>query len=652
MLSVYGQTLAAAGQRDEARKVLGQIEQLSANRFVSPYQVAQIYNFLGDKKKALELLEKGYEQREAWMVWLGVEPAFDNLRNEARFIRLLELTENPGFLRAREDEIDKSVTPSTRIMTTDEGDSIPTRETLLPEKRKAFSPRWFAAVAVMVVFIFATAAIAMRYGWQSAWRNSTAAQPATVSEPQIVQSVNAEKAAQSRLRSLAILPFTTIEAKSDDEQYLGVGTADLVTNKLSELREVNLRSAGSVRRYLKSNKSPTEIGRDLAVDFVVSGSVERKDRQVEARLEMVDVANGSVIWAENFAAPNNNLFDLQDDISEKIVNSLSLRLTTQEKQNLTRHFTDNNDAQQLYFAGRYHFGKRTVEGLHQAISLFQQAIEIDPKFALAYTGLADCHGLLNWYQEPPPQDAWANAKAAAAKAVQLDPKIAEAHASLAFIKFHFERDYAGAEDEFRRAVNLKSNYATAHQWYAFLLSAQGRHDESVNIMRRAEELEPRSAVIALAVANVLFYARRYDEAIAQCRRSLEIDPSSVGAYAVLRWNYEKKGMASEALEVYEKELAFAGDTPTSRAKMAHVLAAIGRDGEARRNLDELIKNGQIQHVTPYEIAVIYSLLNQPDKGLEWLKKAKDSHAVGFSFVRVDPMLDNLRQEAHFAEIIK
>jgi tetratricopeptide (TPR) repeat protein len=171
-------------------------------------------------------------------------------------------------------------------------------------------------------------------------------------------------------------------------------------------------------------------------------------------------------------------------------------------------------------------------------------------------------------------------------------------------------------------------------------------------MRRAEELEPRSAVIALAVANVLFYARRYDEAIAQCRRALEIDPSSVGAYAVLRWNYEKKGMASEALEVYEKELAFAGDTPTSRAKLAHVLAAIGRRDEARRNLEELIKNGQIQHVTPYEIAVIYSLLNQPDRGLEWLKKAKDTHVVGFSFVRVDPMLDNLREDPRFADVAK
>jgi len=651
MLSVYGQTLAAAGEREEARAVLRKIEEMSANRFVSSYQTALIYNFLGDKKKTLELLEKAYEQREAWVVWLDVEPAFDNLRNESRFVRLLELTENPSFLRARGAEIEKTSTPSTQIMTGD-GESKMTGETpILPKtKRNIFSPRNLAVAAVVLVCIFATAAVAMRYGWQAGWQNSVAApQPEAQTN---AAPVNSENTGKNRLRSIAILPFTTIGARTDDDQYLGVGTADLVTNKLSELKEVNLRSASSVRRFLKTSKTPQEIGRELAVDYVIGGNIERKGNQVEARLEMIDAASGAVVWSESFSAPNNNLFDLQDDISEKIVTSLSLQLTNAEKQNLARHFTTSNDAQQLYFAGRYHFGKRTVEGLHQAISLFQQAIEIDPKFALAYTGLADCNALLNWYQEPPPPDAWENAKAAATKAVTLDPKIAEAHASLAFVRFHYERNYAGAEDEFRRAINLKPNYATAHQWYAFLLSAQGRHDESVNIMRRAEELEPRSAVIALAVANVLFYARRYDEAIAQCRRALEIDPSSVGAYAVLRWNYEKKGMAQESLEVYEKELAFAGDTPTSRAKLAHVLAAIGRGDEARRNLDELIKNGQIQHVTPYEIAVIYSLLNQPDKGLEWLKKAKDTHVVGFSFVRVDPMLDNLREDPRFVELVK
>jgi tetratricopeptide (TPR) repeat protein len=220
--------------------------------------------------------------------------------------------------------------------------------------------------------------------------------------------------------------------------------------------------------------------------------------------------------------------------------------------------------------------------LRQAISLFEEAIKIDPKFALAYTGLADCNALLNWYQEPPPPNAWENAKRAAEKAVALDEGLAEAHASLAFIKFHYQRDYTGAENEFRRAINLKPNYATAHQWYAFLLSAQARHNEAVAVMRHAEELEPRSAVIASAVANVLFYARLNDESIAQAKRALEIDPASMSAHVILRWNYEIKGMTEEVLAIFEKEVAFAGNTPTSRAKQAHVFAAVGKKDEARK----------------------------------------------------------------------
>ena len=655
MLSVCAQTLAAAGEREKSLEVLRQIEELSANRFVSSYQNALAYNFLGDKEKALELLEKAYEAREAWIVWLGVEPAFDDLRFEPRFVRLLETTQNPAFLRAGVAEIEKTATPSTQIMRTDGAHSQTTGDTNFGStpKPNIFTRRNIAVAAVSLILIFAAAIAAMSYGWRTGWNNSlSAAQSATQNQQYAAASGVNNQSDSLRPRAIAILPFTTIGALSDDEQYLGVGTADLVTNKLGELKEINLRSAGSVRRFLKTNKTPPQIGRELAVDYVVSGSIERKKDRVEARLEMTDIASGAVVWTENFVAPNNNLFDLQDDISEKIVNSLSLQLTSAEKQSLTRHFTNSNEAQRLYFEGRYHFGKRSVKGLHQAISLFKNAIEIDPKFALAYTGLADCHSLLNWYQEPAPADAWENAKAAAMKAVALDSQIAEAHASLAFVKFHFERDYTGSENEFQRAINLKPNYATAHQWYSFLLSAQGRHEEAVSVMRRAEELEPRSAIIALAVANVLYHARRYDEAIGQCRRALEIDFSMVGAYAVLRWNYEKKGMAREALEVYDKELAAAQNTPTSRAKLAHVLAAVGRADEARRTLNELIKNGQIHHVTPYEIAVIYSLLNEREKGLEWLRKAREARAVGFSFVRVDPMLDNLRDDARFNELIR
>ncbi len=637
MLTCYGQTLAAAGRREEAEKILTELEKLSEKRFISSYHIAIIHAFLGEKEKTLLKLEESFAGQEAWIVWMGVEPVFDFLQSELRFMSLLKRTGNPLFYRA--ETVSLKTPKSISSLPADPEKSNYGANESFPKSRYCY-PIAIAA-GTLGVFVF-TFFIGTRFGWGNVWQNFGIKQ----AETQTIVPSEATKPT-----SIAVLPFVTVGTKNDNEQYLGVGTADLLTSKLGQINKINVSSASSVRRYLKAEKSPLEIGRELAVDFVVSGNIERKNNRVGAKLEMRNVSNGRVVWTETFDEPENNLLALQDSISEHIVNSLSLKLTSAEKQNLDRHFTENGEAQQLYIAGRFQFGKRTVEGLRQAISLFEQAINVDPNFALAYTGLADCQSLLNWYQEPPPPSAWENAKKAAEKAVALDDGLAEAHASLGFIKFHYQRDYKGSEDEFRLALNLKPNYATAHQWYAFLLSAAGRHNESVAVMRRAEELEPRSAVIANAVANVLFHARFYDESIAQAKRSLEIDPSSVGAHVIMRWNYEKKGMANEALEIFKKEVAFAGDTPTSLAKRAHVLAVVGKTEEARQIVEELVQTNQTQHITPYEIAVIYSILDERAKSLEWLKKAKETHAVGFSFVRVDPHLDNLRADKRFDNLL-
>lgn len=303
-------------------------------------------------------------------------------------------------------------------------------------------------------------------------------------------------------------------------------------------------------------------------------------------------------------------------------------------------------------AGRYHFGKRTPEGLRQAITNFEGAIEKDSAFALAYAGLADCNALLNWYVEPPPAAAFARAKQAALRAIEFDDTLAEAHASFAFIKFHYDRDWIGAEQHFRRAINLKPNYATAHHWYAFNLSAMERHEEAIAAVKRAQEIDPRSAVIATAVANVLYHARQFDEAIEQCQRALAIDPGSVAAHVVLRWSYERKGMHDQAFTIYEKESALAGNIPTTRAKLAHVLAAGGRSAEAGEIVRQLVTRRGREWVTAYEIAVIYSLLGDRDQAFRWPARAEQEHAVGFTFVRVDPHLDNLRSDPRYAELLR
>ena len=281
----------------------------------------------------------------------------------------------------------------------------------------------------------------------------------------------------------------------------------------------------------------------------------------------------------------------------------------------------SEEARQLYTAGRYYATRRTAEGMRQAIERLSRAVELDPEFALAHAELADCYALLNWYVEPPPAEAWQRAKQSAVRAVAADPELAEAHASLGFVRLHFDRDWEAAEQELRKAILLKPGIQVAHRWYAYSLSAMGRHEEAFAEMEQARAISPRSPVLATAVANVLFLAGRFDEAIEQCQKALELDSGAVAAHTILRWAYGKKGMHDEALAAFEQERVFAGDTPTTHAKRAHLLAAIGRHDEARDILQEILDHRQQQWVTAYEIAIIYCLLGEKRQCIStgWLR---------------------------------
>ena len=313
---------------------------------------------------------------------------------------------------------------------------------------------------------------------------------------------------------------------------------------------------------------------------------------------------------------------------------------------------ENEEAKQLYTAGRYYSTRRTAEGLRQAIERFERAVELDPQYAIAHAELADCYALLNWYVEPPPAGAWERAKASAQRAVKADPDLAEAHASMGFVRLHYDRDWIDAERELRKAIQLKPGNQVAHRWYAYSLSAMGRHDEAYAEIERARQITPQSAVIATAVANVLFLANKFDEAVAQCKKSLELDPGAMAAHTILRWAYELKGMHSEALGAFEQERSFAGDTPTTHAKRAHVLAAVGKRDEARTILEEIIAKRNQNWVTAYEIAIIYTLLDDFDSAFRWLAQAEREHAVGFTFVRVDPHLMKLRSDPRFNDFLR
>ncbi|HEX8560424.1 MAG TPA: protein kinase [Pyrinomonadaceae bacterium] len=313
---------------------------------------------------------------------------------------------------------------------------------------------------------------------------------------------------------------------------------------------------------------------------------------------------------------------------------------------------EDDEAQKLYKAGRYFVTRRTAEGLRQAIERFERAVALAPDYALAWAEMADSYSLLNWYVEPPPPGAWDSAKRAARRAVEADDSLSEAHASLGFVLFNYERDFVGAERELRRAIELNPENAVARRWHAFNLSAMGRHDEAVSEIRKAREIAPRSPVIATALANILLNARRFDEAEGACREALDLDPGSISAHIILRWSYEMRGMCEEALAVYEQERAFAGDTPTTRAKQAHVLASCGNSGEARSVLSGLVANRDREWVTAYEVAVVNALLGERDAAFSWLARAEEEHSVGLTYLRVDPRLDNLRADPRFNELLR
>jgi serine/threonine protein kinase/tetratricopeptide (TPR) repeat protein len=675
----HAHALAATGHADEAREVLRGLIARREEEWVTPYEIATIYALLKDRDQAFAWLSRAAREHAVGFTFARVDPHLDNLRGDPRFGELLRRTEHaaPGAQPSTAPEARQPTPPATethrgaapasprdarepaaripQAVATRSAHETPARVNVdgaaprpvtadrataaaaTGPKRRRFPRAAIAATgALLVVGIFAASAFFSARGRKA---------------PPVAQRIDAAKPSAAGVRAVAVLPFKTVGAGADGE-YLGVGLADAVSNKLGQLDHVTTRPAVAVRRYLGTDKGAVEAGRELGADFVLTGTVEREGERVRTALELTDVAASRVLWSERLDERYTDVLALQSSVSERVARALDLQLTGDERARLAKRPTESAEAYALYLAGRYYFGKRTPEGLRQAISNFERAIAKDETYAAAYAGLADCNALLNWYVEPPPADAFARAKGAATKAVALDDQLAEAHVSLAFVTFYYDHDLARAEREFRRAISLNPNYPTAHHWFALALAASGRHDEALAEVTRARDLDPRSAIISAAIANIQFYARRYDEAIAETRHALELDPGIVGIYTIRRWAYEQKGLRDEALAAFERERAFAGDTPTTRLKRAHVLAAVGRSDEARAVLNELLKRREQEWVTPYEIGVVYALLGDRDEGFAWLRRAAREHAIGVAFVKVDPQLDPLREDPRFAELLR
>jgi DNA-binding winged helix-turn-helix (wHTH) protein/TolB-like protein/Tfp pilus assembly protein PilF len=449
-------------------------------------------------------------------------------------------------------------------------------------------------------------------------------------------------------RTIAVLPFNPISAEGHDE-YLELGMADALITKLSNIQQIVVRPTSAVRAYSNSDRDPVAAGRDLKVESVLEGSVEKIGDRVRVSVRLIDVRDGKPLWGYECKDRCSDVFELQDSISERITGALALALTGDEKKLLVKRYTDNAEAYGLYLRGRYFWNKRTREGLQKAIEYFRQAIDVDAGYALAYAGLADCYNVLGSLDWIAPKEGFARVQEAATKALELDDTLAEPHNSLAWVRFDLW-DWAGAESEFKRALDLNPNYAAAHQWYAEYLTAMGRFDEAIAEIRRAEQLEPESLIINTIAAQTYYYARQYDQAIEQCLRTLELDPNFEFAYIYLGFAYIQKGMYEEAIAAFRKAKQWDG-TPRMFAMIGIAYATSGDREKARRALHELGPMSKQSYIGRYGIAEINASLGNRDEAMAWLEKEYLEHA-NLTFLKVEPCFDNLGEDPRFRDLLR
>jgi TolB-like protein/DNA-binding winged helix-turn-helix (wHTH) protein/Tfp pilus assembly protein PilF len=367
--------------------------------------------------------------------------------------------------------------------------------------------------------------------------------------------------------SVAVLPFVNVSADPNTE-YLSDGITESLINNLAQLPNLRVMARSTMFRYKGKEADPQKVGQDLRVRAVLSGRLVQRGDIVAVQAELVDVANGSQLWGGQYNRKAMDVFALQEDLSKEISGKLRLRLTGEEKQRLTKRYTENTEAYQLYLKGRYFWNKWTPEGFHKATEYFQQAIEKDPAYALAHIGLADTYTSLAYVGELPPREAVPKAKAAALKALEIDSRLAEAHVSLGFASFTYDWDWLAAGKHFERALALNPAYPIAHQWYPFYLDALGQSDQALAEGKRGLDLDPASPAMSQAMALHLYYGRRFDEAIEQFRKTAEMDPSHPVAYMGLGLAYAAKGMYREALPEFEKYSELDRGRPRSMALLA------------------------------------------------------------------------------------
>jgi TolB-like protein/DNA-binding winged helix-turn-helix (wHTH) protein/Tfp pilus assembly protein PilF len=455
----------------------------------------------------------------------------------------------------------------------------------------------------------------------------------------------------SPIRSLAVLPLANLSGDPDQDYFVD-GMTDLLRQHLEGIGALRVISRTSSIHYRGSGKPLPDIVHELKVDAVVEGSVLRSGDRVRITVELVQAVPERRLWGSSYDGDMKDIFALQSQIASQIAGEIRITLTAPDRARLARVRAANPDAYLAYSKGRFFWNKRTEEDLKKAIGHFQQAVEKDPNYALAYDGLADCWVGLGWYGYLAPAETFPHAKAAVIKALSLDNSLAEAHTSLAFVSLYFDRDWARAEREFRRAIDLNPNYANGHHWYAEFLSLVGRHDLAIAESERARELDPLSNIINTWVGSRYFFARQYDKALEQYRGAVEMDPTFVPAHLVLGQAYEQKGMLHEAIAEIERAVSLSGGSSVYAASLAHAYGVAGRRTEALHLLEDLKKLAERRFVSSYDLALAHLGLGDKAEVFVLLNRAVQERSPRVAFLGVEPRFDTLRADPRFGELMR
>lgn len=448
---------------------------------------------------------------------------------------------------------------------------------------------------------------------------------------------------------LAVLPFENLSGEDDD--YFTDGLTEETITHLGRLapERLGVIARTSVTRYKKTARTIREIGEELGVSHVLEGSVRRSGNRARVAAQLIQVSDQTHLWAESYERDLGDLLALQYELAQAIGREIEIQLTPAASRSLESAAVDP-EAYEAYLKGRHLWNSRTLEAVRKSIRYFEASIEREPRYAAAYSGLADAYMTLHDDGLLPPTDARAQARRAAEEAIRIAPTLAEAHTSLAHASFH-EFDWPAAEREFRYAIERNGNYATARFYYANFLVAFGRFDEAIAEARAAQLLDPVSLPAGTNVASVYYHARRYDEAIEQCRRVLEMDPSFARALEKLGANYEQQGIYAKAIPAFEKAVEVSGRGPGPLSSLAHGYAVAGRRKQARRLLTELERMAKERYVSAYAFGIVHAGLGEKDQAFEYLNKACDERSSALPFLNVNPRLDPLRSDPRFQALL-